>query len=117
MTVLGLEDGTYCNQVSAASAAYGLSESDEACTEWAGYPALLLEVIDTEDPLLIGEETTYIIQVTNQGTATDTNVVLDVQLPAELKLLSAAGDTQGTITGNTVNFAAYPALQLSLIHI
>ena len=111
VTVLGLEDGTYCNQVSAASAAYGLSESDEACTEWAGYPALLLEVIDTEDPLLIGEETTYIIQVTNQGTATDTNVVLDVQLPAELKLLSAAGDTQGTITGNTVNFAAYPALQ------
>ena len=110
VTVLGLEDGTYCNQVSAASAEYGLSGNDEACTEWGGYPALLIEVIDTEDPLLVGEETTYIIQITNQGTAPDTNVTLDIQLPDELSVVSAAGDTQGTIAGNNVNFAAYPSL-------
>ena len=103
MTVRGLQGGTYCNQVSAASAAYGLSDSDEACTEWKGYPALLIEVIDTEDPLLVGEETTYVIQITNQGTAADTNVALEVQLPAGLSLVSAAGDTQGTIAGNNVS--------------
>ena len=110
VTVRGLQGGTYCNQVSAASAAYGLSDSDDACTEWKGYPALLIEVIDTEDPLLVGEETTYVIQITNQGTAADTNVSLDVQLPAGLSLVSAAGDTQGTIAGNNVAFAPYSVL-------
>ncbi len=111
VTVLGLEEGSYCNQASASSAEYSLSASDDACTEWRGYPALLIEVIDTEDPLLVGEETTYVIQVTNQGTASDTNVSLDVQLPANLKVVSAAGDTQGTISGNNVSFAAYPVLK------
>lgn len=110
LSVLGLQDGTYCNQVSAASADYGLSGSDEACTEWKGYPALLIEVIDTEDPLLVGEETTYVIQLTNQGTAADTNVGLEVQLPSELKIVNASGDTQGTISGNNVSFAPYPVL-------
>jgi uncharacterized repeat protein (TIGR01451 family) len=111
LTVVGLEGGTYCNEVSAESAEYGLSGSDNACTEWKGYPALLIEVIDTEDPLLVGEETTYVIQITNQGTAQDTNVSLSVRLPGELEVVSAAGDTQGTISGNAVEFAAYPVLE------
>lgn len=110
LTVLGLQEGTYCNQVSANSSEYGLSGDDDACTEWRGYPALLIEVIDTEDPLLIGEQTTYVIQITNQGTARDTNVSLEVQLPSGLKVISAAGDTQGSISGNNVSFAAYPVL-------
>ena len=50
------------------------------------------------------------IQITNQGTAPDTNVGLKVQLPSELEVVSAAGDTQGTISGNAVNFAAYSVL-------
>jgi uncharacterized repeat protein (TIGR01451 family) len=115
LTVLGLQGGTYCNQVSASSAEYGLSGSDEACTEWRGYPALLIEVIDTEDPLLEGEQTTYVIQITNQGTAQDTNVTLDVALPEELKVVSASGDTQGTISGQKISFAAYPVLKAKQI--
>lgn len=115
LTVLGLEEGTYCNQVSAVSSAYSLSGSDDACTEWRGYPALLIEVIDTEDPLLVGEQTTYVIQITNQGTAQDTNVSLNVQLPKELKVVSAEGDTRGSISGNNVSFAPYPVLNAKQI--
>jgi uncharacterized repeat protein (TIGR01451 family) len=110
LTVLGLQRGTYCNQVRAVSAAYGVSDSDDACTEWAGHPALLIEVIDTKDPLLIGEETTYVLQITNQGTAPDTNVALNIQLPANLTVVSATGDTKGTIAGNRVTFAPYRVL-------
>jgi uncharacterized repeat protein (TIGR01451 family) len=110
VTVLGLEDGTHCNQASASDGVLGLSDAAFACTEWRGYPALLMEVIDTEDPLLVGQETTYVIQITNQGTAPDTNVGLQVQLPSELSIVSAAGDTQGTISGNNVNFAPYDVL-------
>lgn len=115
LTVTGHQGGTYCNQVSASSAAYGLSGSDDACTEWRGYPALLIEVIDTEDPLLVGEQTTYVIQITNQGTAPDTNVALDVALPPELKLVKASGDSQGTISGNNVKFAPYQVLEAKQI--
>ena len=115
LTVLGLEEGTFCNQVSASSSEYGLSGDDDACTEWRGYPALLIEVIDTEDPLLVGEQTTYVIQVTNQGTARDTNVGIEVQLPSELKVVSASGDTQGRISGNNVSFAPYPVLEAKQI--
>lgn len=104
LTVRGLQAGTYCNQV-AAESEYNLSDSDDACTEWRGYPALLIEVIDTEDPLLVGDETTYVIQITNQGTAPDTNVTLDVALPSNLEVVSAAGDTQGTISGRNIKFA------------
>lgn len=110
LSVLGLQEGTYCNQVSASSAAYGLRSSDDACTEWRGYPALLLEVIDTEDPLLVGEQTTYVIQITNQGTAQDTNISLDVALPANLKVVSATGATKADVSGNNVRFRAYPVL-------
>lgn len=110
LTVLGLQEGTFCNQVSAGSSQYGLSGNDDACTEWRGYPALLIEVIDTEDPLLIGDQTTYVIQITNQGTAPSANIRLDAQVPSQLKLISAAGDTKGTISGNNVSFAPYPSL-------
>lgn len=110
VTVLGLQGGSYCNQVSASSAAYGLSGSDDACTEWRGHPALLIEVIDTEDPIFVGQETTYVIQITNQGTAADTNVSLNAALPEGLELVSAAGDTQGTISGRNVSFAPYSVL-------
>jgi len=110
LEVLGLEEGTYCNEVSASSAEYGLSDSDDACTEWRGYPALLIEVIDTEDPLLVGEETTYVIQVTNQGTAPDTNVKIDVVVPPALEIVSAAGATEGTISGQNVRFTPYQSL-------
>ena len=111
LVVLGLEGGTYCNQVRADADTYNLSASDEACTEWRGYPALLIEVIDTEDPLLVGEQTTYVIQITNQGTARDTNVTLDIALPANLEVVSASGATQGSISGKNVTFAPYAVLE------
>ncbi|MGC6456081.1 MAG: DUF7507 domain-containing protein [Coraliomargaritaceae bacterium] len=111
VNVLGLEGGTYCNQVVANSAQYSLSDNSEACTEWTGHPALLIEVIDTNDPLLAGDKTTYIIKITNQGTARDTNVGLDVTVQPEMKLVSASGSTNGVITGNEIRFQAYPVLE------
>ena len=111
LKLFGRERGVLCNEASAKSSVYRLSDSDNACTEWKGYPALLLEVIDTKDPLLTGEETVYIIQATNQGTAIDTNVVLKATLPEGMQLVSASGDTKGSIIGNTVTFAAYPELE------
>jgi hypothetical protein len=39
-----------------------------------GIAAVLLEVIDTDDPVRVGGQTTYLITATNQGSSPNTNV-------------------------------------------
>lgn len=99
--------GTHCNNV-AVNTANGLRDSAEACTVWKGISALLLEKGDNPDPIQVGEETTYYVRVTNQGTAADTNVKVVVEFPKELTPVSA--DNGGTISGKTVTFPAFPRL-------
>ncbi len=101
--------GTHCNEVNVRSTR-GLTADSSACTLWEGYPAILLEVIDTIDPLQIGEHTTYVIKVTNQGTAEDTNVGITARFPAEITPKSVSGATAGRIDGKSVTFTPYKRL-------
>lgn len=75
-----------------------------------GVPAILVEMIDTEDPVEVGQQTTYVITVTNQGTSAGTNVVVTMELPAELDFVSATGQTQGRLEGRTLRFAPIATL-------
>ncbi|MBI5864643.1 MAG: DUF11 domain-containing protein [Planctomycetes bacterium] len=75
-----------------------------------GVPAVLLEVIDISDPIEIGAQETYEITVTNQGSAADTNIVIKIEIPAEMEFVNAAGPTQGTASGKSVTFAPLPSL-------
>jgi len=102
--------GRHCCKVT-VTCAEGLKKTAECCTEWKGFPAILLEVIDTEDPLLVGEETTYEISVTNQGTANDLQIRIVAQFPKEISPVSTSGATRGTINGKKVEFSAYPVLK------
>lgn len=101
--------GEHCNSATVATAE-GLNASSTACTIWKGYAGLLLEMIDTVDPIQIGEGTDYVITITNQGTADDTNITTVMQFPPEVQPLSASGDTAGRVEGQTVTFAPYPRL-------
>ena len=101
--------GNHCNEA-AVRVAEGLTGESSACTVWKGYPALLLEVIDTVDPLQIDEETTYEIRVTNQGTAVDTDVGITVRFPAEITPVTTSGATKAFVEGQTVKFSVYPEL-------
>lgn len=82
----------------------------ETTTFWKGLPATHMCVIDTNDPICIGETTVYRVCVTNRGSAEDTNVSLILKFSKELQPISAAGPTNSTITGNTVVFDALPKL-------
>ena len=73
-----------------------------------GVSALLLEKGDDPDPVEVGEETTYYVRVTNQGTADDTNVKVVVEFPKELTPISA--DNGGSVEGQTVTFPPHPRL-------
>ena len=75
-----------------------------------GIPAVLLEVVDIVDPVEVGQQTTYVITVTNQGSAQDTNITMVVDLPAELTFVSCGGATQATSQGQKTTFAPYASL-------
>jgi uncharacterized repeat protein (TIGR01451 family) len=108
VTLTTMTVGTHEN--CAQASAMGLSARDCAETLWEGIGAVLIEVIDTMDPLQIGEPETYVIRVTNQGTKDDTNIKITAEMPVEIDATGVSGATDGTIDGKKVAFEAYPAL-------
>ncbi|MEM6822009.1 MAG: hypothetical protein AAF558_08730 [Verrucomicrobiota bacterium] len=81
-----------------------------AQTTVKGVAAILLEVVDNPDPIEVGDTTTYTITVTNQGSATDTNIRVNCAIESALSYVSTAGATTGKASGNIVTFAPLPSL-------
>ncbi|MFQ6036064.1 MAG: hypothetical protein ACE5NM_09510 [Sedimentisphaerales bacterium] len=79
-------------------------------TSVAGIAAVHMEVIDLEDPIEVGSRTTYLITVTNQGSASDTNIRIVCALEDKIRYVSSSGATVGSIMGNTVSFAPLHSL-------
>ncbi len=84
--------------------------SKSASTEIRGIPALLLEVIDLADPIEVGQNETYVIVATNQGTATATNIRITCTIEDTMQYISADGATRGSAAGNKITFASLPSL-------
>ncbi len=95
--------------VSSASALCA-EASTRAFTDIEGIPAILLECVDEADPIEVGSKEIYTITVTNQGTAADTNVVVECTLPQEQEFVSAKGPTRDTVKERTVSFAPLKSL-------
>ncbi len=100
--------GRHCNSV--AAQAEGMREVAEACTDWRGQAAILIEVVDEPDPISVGESTKYTIRVTNQGTADDANIKIVANFGKEIDPTSASGSTAGTVNGKVVNFGTVARL-------
>ena len=87
------------------------SEATASTTlEVRGIPAILLEVIDTEDPIEVGAQEVYEIKVVNQGSADGTNVRISCELPPEQEFVRTEGPSRATAQGQTVTFAPLPSL-------
>ena len=95
---------------SATATAYCTKASDQAMTVVKGIPAILLECVDIEDPIEVGSRETYVITVTNQGSADGTNIVIQCTLPAEQEYVSATGPTRVVSKGKAVTFAPLGSL-------
>ncbi|MCX7847796.1 MAG: DUF11 domain-containing protein [bacterium] len=109
LTVLANAMGRFCNQASVTTDE-GLRGASQACTVVRGLAALLIEMVDVRDPLMVGESTAMRIRITNQGSAEDRNVRLVLVFPPELTPSTPAGATTGRVEGNTVVFSPYPVL-------
>jgi uncharacterized repeat protein (TIGR01451 family) len=73
-------------------------------------PALMLECVDSVDPVPVGEHTTYTITVKNQGSGIDKNVRVLATLPEEETFISATGATGAKRDGRTLRFDPVAAL-------
>lgn len=76
-----------------------------------GVPAVLLELVDVNDPVVIGNEELYTITVTNQGTAPDINVRIVAELESSMEFVAAQGATAPVATGQRIEFAPLPRLE------
>lgn len=81
-----------------------------AQTVYSGIAAILLEMVDDPDPVIVGATTTYTITVTNQGSAPDSDIVVTCSFEDAVEFVSAGGATQFTRDGNKVTFAALATL-------
>jgi uncharacterized repeat protein (TIGR01451 family) len=104
-----IDTGSLMNTATASAyCAEGVTASVE--TSITGIPAVHLEVVDVEDPVEVGSGTTYVITVTNEGTAPDANIRITCDLEDKLQYVSAAGASPGSRVGNTITFVPLQSL-------
>lgn len=98
-----LSPGRICNRASAA-ADRGVTAQAEACTDFVGVSALLLELVDTDDPVGVGDETSYIAMVRNQGSTPAANVIVEANVPEQLEVTRVTGPADHRKEGQLVAF-------------
>lgn len=109
VTYTSEQEGSYTNRATAkADCAAPVSAS--ATTVFKGIPAVLLEVIDLEDPLELGNLETYVISVTNQGSTNITNANIVCAMEENVTYYSSSGPTKVSVKGSIVSFAPLPTL-------
>ena len=95
--------GTVINSVT-ASAYCAEAVTSTVRTRVRGIPAVLMEVIDVDDPVRVGERGTYVIRVKNQGSAPATNIRITCVLEDYVRYISSAGATSSSQEGQTIRF-------------
>src|SRR5262249_37962038 len=95
-----------------ASAARGLKAEGEIATRVEGLPALLMELVDLDDPVEVGAETSYEIRVTNTGTKTETNLQMTCSVPDKMEFRGAKAPpgVNFKLEGKEVVFDVIPKL-------
>jgi uncharacterized repeat protein (TIGR01451 family) len=90
-------------QFAATATASGVAGAGTACsTKVIGVPAVLIDMVDTEDPVEIGSEETYEVKVTNQGSADLNHVKLAFTLPPNEEYISGSGPSDVIKTDSSI---------------
>lgn len=88
----GTEKG-YVRNVATARSACATDVTAIARTQLEGVASMVVEVVDTHDPIRVGNNEVYEIRVHNQGSAPETDVLAACELPDGQSFLSASGTT------------------------
>jgi uncharacterized repeat protein (TIGR01451 family) len=93
-----------------AQASRGLKVENDFLTKVEGLSAILLEMVDLEDPIEVGAETVYEIRITNTGSKTETDVKLSCVIPDKMQFKGATGPAKFVQNGSEIVFEAIPKL-------
>ena len=88
----------------------GLRAENSVTTRVEGLSAISMEVIDSDDPVEVGAETTFDVRVANTGSKDETDVKLVCAIPAQMKFKAARGPAKFEVVGNEVVFGLLPKL-------
>ena len=100
--------GDFTHKISATEPR--LKAEGTLATRVEGLSALAMEVVDTDDPVEVGSETTYEIRVANTGSKDETDVKLVCVIPPQLKFKSARGPGTVAVVGSEVVFEVLKTL-------
>ena len=79
-----------------------LTASDQSSTEWLAVPGVTLSIVDSKDPITVGETTELSIRVRNQGEFEPVKGQIEIRFSEHLKPLGILNDIDGTISENTI---------------
>ena len=82
----------------------------ESQTQILGVYAVLVEVVDLEDPIEVGKAVTYVVTVTNQGNQTGTGIRVVCTVPDSQEFVFGTGTTAVHAQGRTVSMSPLPSL-------
>jgi len=83
---------------------------DVMVTDVQGVAAIKLRLGDINDPVPVGDNEVYVVQVDNQGSLAGTGIVLKCILEEGMEYVNATGPTQAQVEGNAVVFDSLPVL-------
>jgi uncharacterized repeat protein (TIGR01451 family) len=89
----------------------GVQVKSEASLAIRGLPAYRLQVVDLKDPIQVGEQTTYKIDVTNQGSLAGNQIQITADVPPQLRIINIRGPVQAKVEGQRITFPPVEALQ------
>ena len=101
--VQAINPGEFSHKASAVGAR-GLHAESELTTRVEGLSALMLEMVDTEDPIEVSSDTAYEVRITNTGSKVETDIKLEATVPDKMEFKSATGPVRFHEEGKKVVF-------------
>jgi uncharacterized repeat protein (TIGR01451 family) len=106
----GVNSGTAINTATVTTYE-GATATDSLAVTVLGAPGAHMSLIDSSDPVAVGDEFTYTIKVLNQSEGNDLhNMTIVGLLPSEMVFVSADGSTTFVVVGQEVRFGALATL-------
>lgn len=109
LEVEAINSGSHVHRATAVGAR-GLRSEAEMATRVEGLSAIMLEMVDTDDPIEVNSQTSYEIHITNTGSKTENDIKLVAIIPDEMEFVGAQAPVRFRKDGKLVIFESLPKL-------
>jgi uncharacterized repeat protein (TIGR01451 family) len=109
LEVQAVNPGEFKHRAS-ATAARGLKVASELTTRVEGLSALMVEMVDLDDPIEVNGETAYEVRITNTGSKAESDIKLVATIPDKMEFKNAQSQVPYHPQGRTIVFDAIDKL-------